>query len=256
MVKHDEYENLIWKYTSLPAKKKMKKKQNPSSPQSLFDVHNQIMHNKFASESNPELINKSGQSIVAFLNRGAHVRDMRKPIQAFRIGKNNLRADRPRSKISSDQVSTFKAKLSTYQVKDLYLDYAKYMEPSKIFHLHMLGKDYPTLESDAHSDDHLELVMGKTFMFDRIAMAKEYAHRVAYVDYDIDDDDEDDESMDDDATVPPNKYFTWRDADIDVDLGTHNMELARIIPDPTEIFNGPYYQIPCAWDKLVSNTNI
>ena len=107
------------------------------------------------------------------------------------------------------------------------------------------------MESDEHPDDHLDLAMGKTFMFDRIAMAKEYAHRVAYVDYDIDDDD-DNESMNDYETVPPNKYFTWRD--LEVFSGTHNMELSRIIPDPTKTFNGPYYQIPCAWDKLVNNT--
>ena len=70
------------------------------------------------------------------------------------------------------------------------------------------------------------------------------------MDYDIDDD----ETMNDDEPVPSNKYFRWRDAE--VLSGTHNMELSRIIPDPTETFNGPYYQIPCAWDKLVSNSKI
>ena len=58
--------------------------------------------------------------------------------------------------------------------------------------------------------------------------------------------------MNDDEPVPFTKYFRWRDAGV-LD-GSHNIELSRIIPDPTETFNGPYYQIPCAWDKLVSNS--
>ena len=255
LIKHDEYENLIWKHTTAS---KMKKKKHPSSPNSLLDLYNQIMQDKFSSESDPELINKRGQSIVAFLNRGAHVKDMHRPLSAFRI-RSSYSLNRPRSKILNDNQSTFKQKLSTYQLKDLYLDYAKYMEPSKIFHLHMLEKDYPTLESDKNGDDHVDLAMGKTFMFDRIAMAKEYAHKIAYVNYDEEDDDmdeADDAPRFDDDSVPPKQYFTWRDADIDPYSGRHNKELARIIPDPTETFNGPYIQIPCAWDKLVSNTNI
>ena len=258
LIKHDEYENLIWKHTTLS---KMKKKQYKSFPEPLKEVYTQIMQNNFANDSNPEPINKRGRSIVAFLNRGARVQDMRKRRGAFKL-KNSYSVNRPRSKIMNDDLSTFKDKLTTYQLKDLYLDYAKYMEPSKIFHLHMLKHDYPVLESDKNEDDYVDLAMGKTFMFDRIAMAKEYAHEMDYVKYDRDDDDDDDDdddAADDvpmryDGSVQSDRYFSWRDADIYP--GNLNMELARIIPDPTETFNGPYFQIPCAWDKLVSNTNI
>ena len=46
------------------------------------------------------------------------------------------------------------------------------------------------------------------------------------------------------------KLFIWRDKQRDFTKGMS--ELCRIIPDPTETFNGPVFKVASGWDKLVS----
>ena len=96
-----------------------------------------------------------------------------------------------------------------------------------------------------NSDDHyLDLSNGKTFLFDRITLASDFAKRADLFNAECVD------HCFDDAEIAEKRYFVWRDI---ITSSGPDDQLMRIMPNPTEIFNGPYYQLPCGWDKIVSS---
>ena len=175
-----------------------------------------------------------------FLNRGAVAEDLRKQITKLNR-KPAKRYIRKRSQIEFSD-------LRQYTVKQLYLDFASKFKPSKALHVHMMKDDYAVTEWEGNeinsNDDHLDFALGKTFSYVRVTLCKDYAKNTEIFDED-----------DYDVILPstPNennmdRYFVWRHFNIN---SGSNKEFERIIPNPTETFNGPYFTLPSSWDKMV-----
>ena len=245
LVKMEQYEKLVFKSSSTAKKASSSKKDRDSSkkdldhPTTLKEIHQLIMTHDFDDPNNPGIVDQLGKRIGCFLNRGVLSKDLLKPLKEFPDSKHKgsrkgVLCRRPTSKVPKEA-------FDNYMVADLYLDFAKYMIPSKEFHLNMMKETYVP-----GSDEYLKYCNGKSFMFDRLTLAKDFAKTCDEYTEDSFSEIIHNESLvlNDGVTK---KLFIWRDKN----WGTS--ELCRIIPDPTETFNGPVFKVASGWDKLVSN---
>ena len=248
LVKKEQYERLVFKSSSSAKKASSSRndqhslKKDLEHPTTLKEIHQLILTHNFEDPNNPGIVDQLGKRIGSFLNRGVLSKDLLKPLKAFPNSKHTgsrkgVLCRRPNSKLPKEA-------FDNYKVTDLYLDFAKYMIPSKEFHLNMMEKTYVP-----GSDNYLEYCTGKSFMFDRLTLAKDFASTCEEYTEDSFREIIHNESLvlNDGVTK---KLFIWRDKQRDFTKGMS--ELCRIIPDPTETFNGPVFKVASGWDKLVS----
>ena len=238
LMKTDQYENLIANH--LPTK----------LADQLKDAKAKIMSENFEDPNRPGYTNEGGQRVGMFLNRGAVAEDLRKHEKELNR-KPPKRYTRFRSKIEFPE-------LRQYTVKQLYLDFASKFKPSKALHVHMMNDNYAVTEWEGTDrrgniidikDDHLDFATGKTFSYDRITLCTDYARNTDIFnekDYDMHPSSTSKESNMD-------RYFVWRNCNV---FSGSNEELERIIPNPAETFNGPYFTLPSSWDKMVRSLTL
>ena len=214
LIRNNRYEELVWKRIVPPhAKTKMN---------SIIDT---FVTKHYESPVVTELTNKSGTDLAIFLNYGSSAKDLRKRLGRERYTFKEI----PRRRSKRDGTSN----KNRFKVMDLCLDFVDHMSPLKYLHLDSKSKE--------GLDHYLDFKPGKTFMFDRLTLSKHYVEKCHEV--------ESDDEHDDFPILKHGKtYFSWRDT---MNRSDQEQELLRIVPSCTKIFNGPSFDLPCGWNKMV-----